>query len=218
MNGHLTWYVARSAGIVSWAMVSASVLWGLALSTKALGRRPRPNWLLDLHRFLGAAALVFTGIHVGSIMLDSYVHFGLVEVLVPLTGSWHPVAVAWGIVAMYLLVAIEITSLLRSNIPKRWWRGVHFASFPLFAVATVHGLTAGTDATNTALRVAMAVVVLAVTMLTVRRIADSAGSGPRADRVPARGADRVPARGADRVPARDADPLPARTLVESSMR
>ena len=98
VNNQLWWYVARSGGIVAWALLAGSVLWGLALSTKVLRGRPRPNWILDLHRFLGGLALVFTGIHVGSLILDSYVHFGLVEVLVPFTGAWHPVAVAWGVI------------------------------------------------------------------------------------------------------------------------
>jgi predicted ferric reductase len=145
VNGKLLWYVARSSGLVTWALVAASVLWGLALSTRALGRRPRPAWLLDLHRFLGGAAVVFTAIHVITVVLDSYVHFGLVNVLVPFTGSWHPVAVAWGIVSLYLLVAVEATSLLRTRLPKRVWRATHYLSFPLFAMATIHGMTAGTD-------------------------------------------------------------------------
>ena len=97
---------------------------------------------------LGALALVFTGVHVGAILSDTYVHFGLVDVLVPFTSSWHPGAVAWGVVALYLLVAVECTSLLRARIPQTLWRRVHYASFPLFVMATVHGLTAGTDTTR----------------------------------------------------------------------
>ena len=95
----LPWYVARAAGLVSWALLAAATLWGLALSTGALGRRPRPNWLLDLHRWLGGTALVFTGVHVVALLADQYVHFGLTEILVPFASSWHPVAVAWGVVA-----------------------------------------------------------------------------------------------------------------------
>ena len=58
MTGNLPWYVARSAGLLAWVLLTASVLWGLALSgkAKAFGRRPRPNWTLDLHRFLGGLA------------------------------------------------------------------------------------------------------------------------------------------------------------------
>ena len=57
---------------------------------------------------------------------------------------------AWGITAFYLLLAVEITSLLRQRIPKSLWRKVHFLSFPLFLTATAHGITAGTDMAATA--------------------------------------------------------------------
>ena len=110
MTSQITWYAARASGIVAWALAAASVIWGLALSTRALGRSPRPAWLFDLHRFLGGIALVFTGVHVGAILLDTYVHFSIVNVLVPFTGTWHPVAVAWGLPFFFgrnVFVAIE---------------------------------------------------------------------------------------------------------------
>ena len=88
---------------------------------------------------------MFVGVHVGAILLDTYTDFGITDVLVPFTGSWHPAAVAWGIVGMYLLVAIEITSLLRHRMSKRAWHAVHLLSYFLFATTTVHMLTAGTD-------------------------------------------------------------------------
>jgi predicted ferric reductase len=144
MNAQLPWYVARSAGLVAWGLLAAATFWGLALSTRIL-RRPRANWILDLHRWLGGLALVFTGVHVVALLLDSYVSFGLVEVTVPLASHWHPVAVAWGIVGAYLLLAVELTSLARSRLPRGLWRRVHYASFPLFVSATAHGLSAGTD-------------------------------------------------------------------------
>jgi hypothetical protein len=64
------WYVSRSAGIVGWALCAASVLWGMALSTRALGRKPSAPWLLDLHRFIGGLAVTFVGVHLVSLMLD----------------------------------------------------------------------------------------------------------------------------------------------------
>jgi putative heme transporter len=51
--------------------------------------------------------------------------------------------VAWGIAALYLLIAVEITSLVRRSLPNRLWRRVHYASFPIFALATIHGVAAG---------------------------------------------------------------------------
>ena len=170
MNSKLWWYTARSGGIVAWALLAASVLWGLALSTKVLRGKPRPNWILDLHRFLGGLALIFTGIHVIAILLDSFVHFGLVEVLVPFTGTWHPVAVAWGIIALYLLAAVEATSLARKKLSKKVWRTTHYLSFPLFALTTIHALSAGTDRSTFILRWGIIAVVVVVTGLTAMRI------------------------------------------------
>src|SRR3954447_14695639 len=125
LNGQLWWYTARAGGIVAWALVTMSITWGLALSTKAFGRRPRPSWILDLHRYLGGLALVFTAVHVLAIVADSYVQFGLTDVLVPFASAWNPAAVAWGIVAFYLLLAVELTSLSRRWLRKSLWRKVH---------------------------------------------------------------------------------------------
>lgn len=170
MSQQLWWYVARSGGIVAWALLAASVLWGLALSTKVLHGKPRPNWILDLHRFLGGLALIFTGVHVVALILDSYVHFGLTEILVPFVSAWHPVAVAWGVIGLYFLLAVELTSLARKRISKRVWRMTHFLSFPLFLFTTVHALTAGTDRSTSLLRWSVIVVSAAITVLTFVRV------------------------------------------------
>ncbi len=180
MSSQITWYAARASGIVAWALATASVVWGLALSTRALGGKPRPAWLFDLHRFLGGLALIFTGLHVGAILLDTYVHFSLLNVLVPLTGTWHPGAVAWGIVGFYVLLAVELTSLARARLPKKLWRRVHFGSFGLFAASTVHALTAGTDTRSGPFVAAVIAACAVVVVLTAVRIAGSARPRPRA--------------------------------------
>jgi predicted ferric reductase len=184
MSGNFPWYVARASGLVGWGLLAAATLWGLALSTKVLGKRPRPNWILDLHRWLGGVALIFTGVHVVALLADQYLHFGLNAVLIPFASKWHPVAVAWGVVAFYLLLAVELTSLARSHLSKALWRRVHFASFLLFVMATIHGLTAGTDTKSTPARIIVAAIGSVFVGLTAARIAESVQTPPPA---PARG-------------------------------
>jgi predicted ferric reductase len=189
MTSQLWWYLARAAGIVSWALVAISVCWGLLLAGRPIPGRAvgwaRPHRLLDLHRYLGALAVVFTGIHVGALIADSYVHFDVVDVLVPFASSWRPGAVAWGVVAVWLLAAVELTSLAKRRLPRRVWHGVHLASYPLFAMATVHGLTAGSDAVNPVLRLAMVAAGSAVVGLTVYRVGQlSRPARPAPVRVP----------------------------------
>ena len=180
--GSVWWYVARSSGIVAWALAALSVLWGLFLSTKVLARAARPNWLLDLHRFLGGLTVVFVGVHLVGLLFDPWIGFGPLQLLVPFTSDWKPVAVAWGVVAMYLLLAVEITSLLRNRIPKRWWRGVHFASYAVYVLGTVHLLNAGTDRHSPALLWSAALVSLVIAAMTLFRVAAAADQdqiGPR---------------------------------------
>jgi DMSO/TMAO reductase YedYZ heme-binding membrane subunit len=164
------WYVSRSTGIVAWSLLALSVLWGLALSTRALGRRPPAPWLLDVHRFLGGLAVIFTLFHLVSLMLDPFAAFKLNELLIPFSSRWKPGPVAWGIAAFYLLLAVELTSLMKKRLPIRFWRGVHLTSYVLYAFATVHLLTAGTDRLNPILRWSVLATVGAVVFFTMYRV------------------------------------------------
>lgn len=166
------WYVNRSAGLVAWALLAASMALGILLSSKLLGKRVRPNWQLDLHRGLSGLAVAFTGVHVLGAIADNWVHFGWTEVLVPFTSSWRPLAVAWGVVTMYLLVAVEVTSLLRKRLSKRAWKAVHLSSYGLFLTATAHGISAGTDMGSTIGIAIAALVTAALAGLTAARVVE----------------------------------------------
>ena len=204
------WYTARSGGLVAWALSALAVLWGMALSTRALGRKPRAPWLLDLHRFIGGLTVIFVGVHLLGLWADTYVQFGAKELFVPFASSWKPWPVALGIVAFYLLLAVELTSLAMSRIPKRWWKGVHFSSYALYVLATIHLLTAGTDSRVVALRWSVIVSIGLVVFFFVYRVV---GPGRRASAsaggVGAAGAGRSAASGRERVPvASKADRVP----------
>jgi sulfoxide reductase heme-binding subunit YedZ len=182
MTTQAWWYLARASGYVAWGLVSSSVIAGLLLTTRLTNRRPRPAWILDLHRFLAGTAVIFTALHIGGLVADTYVHFGPADILVPLASHWRPAPVALGIIALYLLGAIEITSLLMRRLPRRLWHGVHLTSYVLFWLATFHLLTAGTDATNPLSRLVVGCVVALVTLLTFLRLSDRPSPRPSSAR------------------------------------
>jgi sulfoxide reductase heme-binding subunit YedZ len=224
---HLFWYTARAGGIVAWALLAASVIWGLWLSGRIRPLGARPAWILDLHRFLGGLATIFVAVHVGSILLDSYTNFGLTDVLVPFASSWHPLAVAWGVVAMYVLLAVELTSLARHRLPQRMWRIIHVASLPLFVLATIHYVAAGTDASNRISLAAIGVVTATVVLLFSRRMHEVRARGggfipattPRrasAVAIPTRIPSRTPSRASGAAGA--AGPATAERLAELAAR
>ena len=167
LNEQVWWYVSRSGGILAWLFITLSVCWGLFLSTKATAKATQPARLLDIHRFLGGMAVTFTMIHIAGLVADSYVYFGWTEVLVPFATDWKPGPVAWGIVGFYILLAVEISSLLMKHLPRHVWMGIHRLSFVLYIVATLHGLQAGTDVLNEWYRILMLASVNIVGFLSV---------------------------------------------------
>ncbi len=137
-DGKLSWYVSRASGIVAWGASTASILWGVAVTRRRGGR-------LDLHRFLGVLTIVFTALHLVALWADDFVEFGPSELFVPMASDYRPGAVAWGIIALYMLGAIMVTSWAMRWLPRRLWHGVHLSSYVVFATSTVHGYQAGTD-------------------------------------------------------------------------
>lgn len=145
MNEQFWWFLSRSSGIVSWALLAATTLWGIFLSTRMLKPYDRPAWLRDLHTWLGTLTLLGTGVHIAAIMADSYVQFSVKDVLVPMASEWKPLALAWGIVSMYMLIAVQVSSWAMKKIPRKLWHAIHFLSYGLFATTSIHSLSAGTD-------------------------------------------------------------------------
>lgn len=189
MNPQTWWYVARATGFIAWGLVTASVITGLLLSTRLAKRRPTPAWTLDLHRFLGGTAVVATVLHLAGLVGDNYIHFGAADLLIPFASSWEPGAVALGIVALYLLLAVQGSSMLMRRLPRRLWRAVHLTTFVVFWTSTFHLQLAGTDAANPIARWTLNLAMAAVVFLTLVRILSTRRGDRRAARpAPARAA------------------------------
>jgi DMSO/TMAO reductase YedYZ heme-binding membrane subunit len=186
MSSQIWWYTARASGIVAWLFITASVLWGILLSTKLFPRQRRPAWILDLHRALGALSVVFVATHIGSLVADNYVHFGLADVTIPFVSGWRPWQVALGVFAFWLLILVESTSLLMKHLPRRVWRGIHLTSYVVFVLGSLHGTFAGTDSTNIVYVITSLVVTAAVVVAVCLRIVEQPAAGAERSRDRAR--------------------------------
>jgi len=173
------WESARPPGIVAWARATLAYVGGHQLSTR-LVRTPAPAWVLDVHRFVGGLAVIFTLVHMLGLLLDPFIGYGPLDLFVPFASAFKPTPVALGIVAFYLLLAVELTSLAMRKLPRRVWHGVHLSSYLLFVLATVHGITAGTDRHNAAFQWACLLASALVLFMTLVRIL-----------APRRGSDRA---------------------------
>ena len=170
MNEQIWWYFARSSGMVAAIMLVLSLVWGAFMATRALRPLDRPAWMLAMHRWFSGLAVVGVIIHLAALVADSYVQFGVKELLVPMASSWKPGAVAIGVVATYLFVLVQVTSLVMKRLPKRLWRGIHLTSYVMTWMVFMHAGLAGTDVPNRVYEVVallLAIVAVTATMLRV---------------------------------------------------
>jgi hypothetical protein len=125
-------------------------------------------------------------------------------VLVPFASGWRPVAVAWGVISLWVILAVEVTSLLMKRMPRRAWHAVHLSSYALFAAATAHAITAGTDVRNPFFVIACSGALAVVLLLTLVRVLASNTREPHVAAGQPSTADRVEALRARRSPRSDA--------------
>lgn len=139
------WILARATGFTAYVLLAASMLAGLVLKSRPFGRALKAAAVTDTHRFLTLLALGAVALHGLALTLDSTVRIRLPALLVPGLSPYRTVAVAFGVVAAELAALIIVSFPLRKTIGARVWRRLHWATYAVFATATVHGLMAGTD-------------------------------------------------------------------------
>ncbi|HEY0816448.1 MAG TPA: ferric reductase-like transmembrane domain-containing protein [Pseudonocardia sp.] len=133
------WFTSRSSGLVTLLLLTAVMVLG-ALHT---GRATTPFWsrfaMHALHRNIALLALAFLTVHVATAIIDPYAGIRWLDAVVPFASSYHPFWTGLGATAADLLVALVVTSLVRTRIPWKAWRGLHGAAYGLWPVALVHG-------------------------------------------------------------------------------
>ena len=145
MSTQILWFATRGAGIVSLILFSSVACLGL-LAVARTQARWWPRFLtVELHRNLALLSVAFLAIHIATAVFDPFTHLGMAAAFVPLASVYRPLPVAFGVVSVYLVAAVIVTSLLRERIGHRVWRAIHWTSYASFPLAVEHTLTAGSD-------------------------------------------------------------------------
>ena len=145
MNSTLLWYTTRATGIVTLVLLTITMVLGVATTGRARAR----NWpgfaQQELHRRISILAVVLLAIHVVTSVLDTYVHIGWLAIVVPFASPYSRFWVGLGAVAFDLLVAVFVSSLLRSRMKPGTWRWIHWLAYACWPVALAHTFGMGTD-------------------------------------------------------------------------
>jgi sulfoxide reductase heme-binding subunit YedZ len=147
LNHPMIWYLMRGSGVVALILFTLVVALGIATTKRwRTGRLPR-FVTLGLHRNVSLLAVVFLAIHVLTALGDSYARVGLAQVFLPFSAPRYGLWLGLGALSLDLLLAIVVTSLLRSHLTQRAWKSVHWLAYASWPLALAHGVGIGTDKT-----------------------------------------------------------------------
>ena len=171
------WYLSRGSGAVALILLSTSVVLGIVDQRRWYDSRWPRFALHSLHWWVSLFAVSFLAVHILSAVLDSFAPIRLVDAFIPFAGKYRPLWLGFGALALDMLLAVTITSLVRRRIGQRAWRAVHWLSYAAWPVAVVHGLGTGSDVRAGWLLAITAACVAAVWIAVFVRVWDAA---PRA--------------------------------------
>jgi ferredoxin-NADP reductase len=148
---HFWWYLSRVAALTAWALMSFSVVWGVVLATRMFRGLDNPAWLKDIHKYLSTLTVLLAGVHTAALTLDPYVKFDAADLFIPGVATYQgateiiKVALAIGVIAMWVMSIVYLTSLVMDKLPRKLWKAIHYGSYLVFFAIGIHAAFAGSD-------------------------------------------------------------------------
>jgi methionine sulfoxide reductase heme-binding subunit len=139
------WYATRGLGVSTLIVLTVTVVLGILTATRWSGERTAGFVAVDLHRNFSLLAMFLLLAHIVTTVLDPFAHITVRDVIIPVGAAYRPVWLGLGVVALWILIAVASTSLLRDRVGPRAWRIVHWAAYASWPFAVVHGLGTGSD-------------------------------------------------------------------------
>ena len=139
------WYVTRGAAATAYLLLTAVMAFGVILSFRGLEGLMRGWRVYDLHQVLTLLMLGFVGLHLVTLYLDPYEPFSLLKLVWPFAETYCPLGTALGVLTLYLLVLVALSSWARRLLSTRLWYLLHLTSYVAFILVTIHGLLTGAD-------------------------------------------------------------------------
>jgi sulfoxide reductase heme-binding subunit YedZ len=182
--GSAFWYASRSTGVVCLVLFSLVAILGILVNRQ--GRLPGlPRFAVTgLHRNLSMLTVVFLGIHIVTAIVDGYAHIPWLSTIVPFSSGYERFWLGLGTVALDLVAAVVVTSLLRDRLAPSLWRLVHLMSYAAYPVTLVHSIGISKDLRSGWLLGLTVATVLAVGAALAYRVEGALAAVPRPRRVP----------------------------------
>ncbi len=138
------WILARASGLTAYVLLTLSVVAGLVLKSRPFAQL-KPAYVTETHRTLALLSLGAIGLHAAALVLDATVDVSVLALVVPGLVGYRPAWTAAGVLAGDLVLLVIASFWVRRRIGMKNWRRLHWTTYGIFGLATLHGLFAGTD-------------------------------------------------------------------------
>jgi len=173
------WYLTRSTGAVALLLLTASVALGVA-DVRRLSSPSWPRFVVDgLHRYVSLLAVIFVALHVLTSVLDGFAPISITAAIIPFIGSYRPFWLGLGAVSFDLLIAVALTSILRTRVSHRAWRATHWLAYACWPIALLHTFGTGSDARSAWLLLLSIACVIVVALAVLSRTLPGFSAHPR---------------------------------------
>ncbi len=172
-RGTDAWMLSRATGLLAYVVLGIDVIIGLLISTRRGDRLVPRAALVDIHGWLSPLALAFVLAHGALLLADDYVRFDAIDIAIPFMSSRWPAAIGIGVLAAYFMVVVHLSFALRKRIGVSTWRRIHYLSFVVFVLTTVHAISIGTDRGSPVFVTAYALALVVVAMLAGVRLREA---------------------------------------------
>lgn len=130
-------------GLGSVGLVTVNLLLGVLMAMRYSPVRLWPHRranLFALHQWTAYIALALTLAHPAVLLLLKAPRFRLLDVLWPVHSYLQPKMNMIGAGALYLLVMVLVSSVLRTRLGRPLWRRLHYLVFPAAVLLFVHSI------------------------------------------------------------------------------
>jgi predicted ferric reductase len=130
-------------GLGAAAGAAINLLLGLLISLRYSPVRFWPHLrinLFALHQWTAYASILLVLTHPLVLLFLDKPLFRVFDILLPFQSPLQPLINVAGAGAMYLLLIVFVTSLLRSRIGRPLWRSLHYLVFPAAVLVFVHSI------------------------------------------------------------------------------
>jgi len=175
------WYFIRGAGFAALFLMFLLMISGIGHITGLTYKYIEPIKAWAIHKAIAFGLVFAILVHVIFLLFDHYVSFSLPQIFVPFLNKYTNgtslfgvnfgmFIVAFGIISMYLVFLIVLTSLGWIDTKKKLWKWVHYSSYIAAIMVFIHALGAGSDLKYGIFRIFMIFLLAVLVVATVMRL------------------------------------------------